>query len=96
MAKIESTFLGSSPLLPCQCRAARGLLDWTQEELADRAGLSRSTVREFEHGRHALQSGSAERIIAAFTSAGVELTGGGGSGAGVRFRTAVAPPGQTG
>lgn len=73
-------------LLPCQCRAARGLLDWTQEELASRAGVSRSTVREFEHARHVLQAASAERIVAAFEGAGVVLTSEDGGGAGVRFR----------
>ncbi|WP_315855070.1 helix-turn-helix transcriptional regulator [Chenggangzhangella methanolivorans] len=34
-----------------QCRAARALLDWTQEELANAANLSLSTVRDFEKGR---------------------------------------------
>lgn len=76
------------PLLPAQCRAARGLLDWTQEELASRAGVSRSTVREFEHARHVLHATSAERIVAAFEAAGVVLTKEEGGGVGVRFRVA--------
>lgn len=36
---------------PEQSRAARGWLDWSQEELAKRANVSLSTVRDFEKGR---------------------------------------------
>src|SRR3546814_14046420 len=43
-------------LFPEQCRAARGLLNWTQAELATFAGISRSTVRDFEGDRHQLRS----------------------------------------
>lgn len=60
-------------LKPQQCRAARGLLGWTQEELADRAGVSRSTVRGFESGQHELLRGSAAMIRGALETAGVIL-----------------------
>jgi transcriptional regulator with XRE-family HTH domain len=60
-------------LTPEQCRAGRGLVDWTQEELADRAGVSRSTVRDFEKGRHELHRASAAVIRTAFETAGVVL-----------------------
>ena len=72
-------------LQPAQCRAARGLLDWTQDELAHRAGVSRSTVRDFESGRHALHRASARQIVTALVEAGVELLPAGIAGAGVRF-----------
>lgn len=72
----------SPPLSPAQCRAARGLLDWTQERLAEAAGVSRSTVRDFECGRHELHRSTAEQIVGAFGLAGAVLLP---EGDGVRF-----------
>ena len=73
-------------LLPEQCRAARGLLDWTQEQLATRAGVSRSTVRDFERNRHVLHRATENLLIATFHDAGVMLLPRGESGPGVRLR----------
>ena len=72
-------------LTPEQCRAARGLLDWTQEELAQRAGVSRSTVRGFENGQHELHRGSATLIRMALEAAGVILIDPDDQGPGVRL-----------
>lgn len=58
------------PLTPAQCRAARGLLDWTQDELAERAHVSRGTVRGFEAGHHQLRKTSAAEIRAALEAGG--------------------------
>jgi transcriptional regulator with XRE-family HTH domain len=82
-------------LSPEQCRAARGLLDWTQEELAARAGVSRSTVRGFENGQHELHRGSAAVIRGALEAAGVALIDADGeAGPGVRLGGGQpAPPG---
>lgn len=60
-------------LTPQQCRAARGLLGWTQEKLAEQAGVSRSTIRGFESGQHVLHRGSAAVIRGALETAGVML-----------------------
>lgn len=38
-------------LAPEQSRAARAWLDWSQEDLAKRAHVALSTVRDFEKGR---------------------------------------------
>jgi len=70
---------------PCQCRAARGLLDWTQDHLAQEAGVSRSTIRDFENGRHALHRSTARLIEAALGAAGVVLLGDGDGSFGVRL-----------
>ena len=61
-------------LFPEQCRAARGLLNWTQEQLAALAGVSRSTVRDFENGRHQLHQATETLIVDTLERAGVKLT----------------------
>jgi transcriptional regulator with XRE-family HTH domain len=77
-------------LLAEQCRAARGLLDWTQEELAARADVSRSTIRDFENGRHHLHSATALQVVAALERGGVMLIPSDEAGPGVRLRNPIA------
>jgi len=57
---------------PSQCRAARGLLSWSQEELARRASVGLSTVRVFERGG-VIRSANIEAIREALEGAGVEF-----------------------
>ncbi|MBI0539012.1 DUF4118 domain-containing protein [Roseomonas sp. KE2513] len=78
------------PLTPEQCRAARGLLDWTQDELAEHAGVSRGTVRGFEAGHHLLRPDTGAAIQGALETAGVVfLDADGCMGHGVRFGAAT-------
>ena len=70
-----------------QCRAARALLDWTQEDLAVRAGVSRSTVRGFERGEHELQRASAAMIRMTLEQAGVILIEADEQGVGARLQS---------
>ena len=58
-------------LTPALCRAARGLLDWTQSDVAVRAGLSRSTIRDYEGGRHDIHRATEAQLRQAFEDAGV-------------------------
>jgi transcriptional regulator with XRE-family HTH domain len=60
-------------LFPEQCRAARGLLNWTQADLAENAGTSRSTVRDFEGERHQLHRSTEMLLIRTLEAAGVRL-----------------------
>jgi DNA-binding XRE family transcriptional regulator len=76
-------------LIPEQCRAARGLLDWTQEQLAEWADVSRSTIRDFENGRHFLHSTTAAQIVAALEKGGALLIPSDEAGPGVRLRKPV-------
>ncbi len=60
-------------LTPALCRAARGLLDWTQAELAERSSVSRSTIRDYEGGRHDVHRATAAQILRAFEDHGIRL-----------------------
>ena len=63
----------SEILTPAFCRAARGLLDWTQSDLAERSGISRSTIRDFEADRHAAHRATEAQLRLAFEGAGVSF-----------------------
>jgi len=63
-------------ITPEQCRAARGLLKWSQKDLADASGVSNQSVRDFELGRKNPQQSTLAVIQRAFEDAGVEFTNG--------------------
>jgi transcriptional regulator with XRE-family HTH domain len=68
-----------------QCRAARALLKWTQDDLAAKSGSSAVTIRNFENDRSAPQKGTLLLIKQTFENSGVEFIPGNGGGVGVRF-----------
>ena len=69
-----------------QCRAARALLKWTQDDLAAKSGASAVTIRNFENERSAPQKGTLLLIQQTLEEAGMEFIPENGGGAGVRFR----------
>jgi DNA-binding XRE family transcriptional regulator len=70
-----------------QIRAARGLLNWTVRDLADKSGVHRNTVTRIE--TEATTPGhSIAAVQAALEAAGVEFIPENGGGAGVRLRKA--------
>nr|WP_045368316.1 helix-turn-helix domain-containing protein [Methyloceanibacter caenitepidi] len=74
-------------LTPSQCRAARGLLDWTQVQLANAAGVGVVTIRQFEGGGADPRQATITVIRLALEKAGVTFIGENGGGPGVRFRS---------
>ncbi|TRL40788.1 helix-turn-helix domain-containing protein [Rhizobium straminoryzae] len=58
-------------LSPALCRAARGYLDWTQADLAEHSGVSRSTIRDFEGGRHPIHRSTEAQLRLAFERSGI-------------------------
>ncbi len=58
---------------PEQSRAARGWLGWSQSDLAKRAQVGLSTVKDFENGNRTPIANNLWAIQKALESAGVEL-----------------------
>ena len=73
-------------IAPAQCRAARGLLDWSQQELAERAGIGVVTVRQLEAGIHEPRRATLDVVRRCFETAGIEFIDENGGGAGVRLK----------
>lgn len=73
-------------MTPAQCRAARGLVDWSQADLASAANVGLSTLRNFEAGRSVPMANNLSAIRAALEAAGVLFIEQNGNGPGVRLR----------
>lgn len=62
-----------SHLTPEQSRAARAWLEWSQEDLAQRAKVSMSTVRDFEKGRRTPIANNLDALQRVLAEAGIGL-----------------------
>jgi transcriptional regulator with XRE-family HTH domain len=71
-----------------QIKAARALLAWSQERLADAAGVSIPTIKRLEaqDGPLGGRNETGSKIRSALESAGVEFLDDNGGGPGVRLR----------
>lgn len=57
-----------------QIRAARALLDWSQKDLAARAGVSDMSIMNYESGKRTPHQDTLEKILQAFEIGGVIFT----------------------
>ena len=61
------------PLSPAQCRAARALLNWSQENLVAHSKITKKTIADFERGATSPRPQTLAQIHAAFEAAGIEF-----------------------
>ena len=76
----------ASMILASQCRAARGLLDWNKQEIADKAKVGIVTVRQLEAGTHQPRRATLDRSMLLSRSGGRGVHSENGGGVGVRLR----------
>jgi transcriptional regulator with XRE-family HTH domain len=76
------------PLTGAQIRAARALIRWSAEELAERCKLGVATIRraEAQDGTPSLTRANEIAIRAALEAGGVQFISANGGGPGVRLR----------
>ena len=60
-------------LTASQCRAARGLLNWSQPDLAKRSGMHKQTISNFEAERSTPSKSSLEKMTRILENAGIEF-----------------------
>ncbi|WP_312162908.1 helix-turn-helix transcriptional regulator [Phenylobacterium sp.] len=70
---------------PRQIRAARGLLGWSQQELADKAIVSVNAINRLERGQVDPRVSTLAAVEKALARAGVEFLAAGERGEGVRL-----------
>jgi transcriptional regulator with XRE-family HTH domain len=56
-----------------QCRAARALLNWTQDDLAAHSKITQKTIADFERGATRPHAHTLAQIATAFEAAGIEF-----------------------
>jgi transcriptional regulator with XRE-family HTH domain len=69
-----------------QVRAARGLVNWSRDQLAQTSGVPMRTLARFEADEGAPQARTVTAIRAALEASGVEFIQENGGGPGVRLR----------
>jgi transcriptional regulator with XRE-family HTH domain len=73
---------------PAQLRAARGLVKWSRDRLASKAGTTERTIARIEDGDGKPRASTAQAIRSALEKAGVEFIAENGGGPGVRLQEA--------
>ncbi len=74
-------------LTSAQLRAARGLVDWTVRDLAEKTEVHRNTISAFESDKTTPNASTLAALRRALEAAGVEFIEENGGGPGVRLNS---------
>lgn len=73
-------------LTPGQCRAARGLLGWSQADLSEKSRISPAPIANFERGATTPQARTLRDLRTALENAGIEFLDEVATGVGVKLQ----------
>ena len=73
-------------LSPPQCRAARALLGWSQDDLERASKVAKKTIADFERGARSPYARTLADLQRALEDAGIDFIAGNGHGPGVQLR----------
>jgi hypothetical protein len=76
----------ATALTAAQCRAARALIEWTQAQLSQSAGIDIQTIVYFERRFRQADETTRRRLRATLEAAGVIFIAENGGGAGARLK----------
>ncbi|SCB59084.1 hypothetical protein GA0061105_106130 [Rhizobium aethiopicum] len=76
---------GSPCLSPAQCRAARALIAWSEEELSSASQVAKATIAAFEAGKLLPNEQTLQEMKRSLENGGVFFIAENGGGAGVRL-----------
>ena len=87
-AALRSAVMAVAPtaLTAAQCRAGRALIEWTQQQLSQSAGIDIQTIADFEKRFRAADETTRRRLRATLEAAGVTFVAENGGGAGARLK----------
>ena len=85
---IASDKATKNAITSAQSRAARGLLDWSRDQLSDSSGVAKRTIARFEAADGETRETTLAAMRTALEAAGVEFIEENGGGPGVRLRSA--------
>lgn len=60
-------------ITPEQCKSARGLLNWSQDDLAKKVRIGKNSISDFEKGARIPQPKNLEDIRKVFEEVGIEF-----------------------
>jgi transcriptional regulator with XRE-family HTH domain len=63
------------PITTAQIRGARGILNWSQTDLAERTGISATSIGSIENGQSTPRANTLQTIQKAFENGGIEFLG---------------------
>ncbi|MEA2879214.1 MAG: hypothetical protein QOF14_4410 [Hyphomicrobiales bacterium] len=72
-------------ITPDLCRAARGLLNWTQDDLSKESLVGKKTIADYERGTRTPYDRTIRDLRKAFEGAGIEFMN--GDAPGLRLKT---------